>query len=271
MDTIPESMFSLCQNLTDIKIPEHIKKIGRYAFSNIKIHSVELSEGLTEIGANAFIFNPDCDYDTEVILPASIKKLDSHSLYGVKHIIVTTDSNGMLPHNLFDAIGTGNNSFKRISTKLTVDGKDYLIPFAGGQLSKWDEYFKMIPFNEDIIWHLYQDIDDREPSFIRKFLIELYPTIDNPKVKTEIGKKLRSFQRSIFKMCLSDTDASGNKINDNSNDKLLLKYLSYNLCTENALKTLAKDASKLGKVDINAYALQAISNLNDSKKTSFRL
>lgn len=270
MDTIPESMFSSCQNLTDIKIPEHIKKIGRYAFSNISIRSIDLPEGLTEIGVNAFIFNPDCDYDTEVVLPASIKKLDSHSFYGVKHIVVTTD-NGKLPRGLFDAIGTGNNSVKRMSTKLTVDGKDYLIPFAGGRLSKWDEYFKMIPFNEDIIWHLYQDIDDREPSFLRKFLIELYPTIDNPKVKTEIGKKLRSFQRSIFKMCLSDTDASGNKINDNSNDQLLLKYLSYNLCTENALKTLAKDASKLGKVDINAYALQAISNLNDSKKTSFRL
>lgn len=270
MDTIPESMFSSCQNLTDIKIPEHIKKIGRYAFSNISIRSIDLPEGLTEIGVNAFIFNPDCDYDTEVVLPASIKKLDSHSFYGVKHIVVTTD-NGMLPRGLFDAIGTGNNSVKRMSTKLTVDGKDYLIPFAGGRLSKWDEYFKMIPFNEDIIWHLYQDIDDREPSLLRKFLIELYPTIDNLKVKTEIGKKLRSFQRSIFKMCLSDTDASGNKINDNSNDQLLLKYLSYNLCTENALKTLAKDASKLGKVDINAYALQAISNLNDSKKTSFRL
>lgn len=271
MDTIPESMFSSCRNLTDIKIPAHIRKIEKYAFSNIKIHSVELSEGLTEIGGNAFVFNPDCDYDTEVILPASIKKLDSHSLYGVKHIIVTTDSNGMLPHNLFDAIGTGNNSFKRISTKLTVDGKDYLIPFAGGKLSKWDEYFKMIPFDEDIIWNFYQDIDDREPDLIRRFLIELYPTIDNQKVKTEIGKKLRAFQRSIFKMCLSDTDASGNKINDNSNDKLLLKYLSYNLCTENALKTLANNANKLGKVDIKAYVLQAISNLNDSKKTSFRL
>lgn len=271
MDTIPESMFSSCQNLTDIKIPEHIKKIGRYAFSNISIRSIDLPEGLTEIGVNAFIFNPDCDYDTEVILPASIKKLDSHSFYGVKHIIVTTDSNGMLPHDLFDAIGTGNNSIKRISTKLTVDGKDYLIPFAGGQLSKWDEYFKMIPFDEDIIWHLYQDIDDREPELIRRFLIELYPTVDNPKVKTEIGKKLRGFQRSIFKICLSDTDASGQKINDDSNDQLLLKYLSYNLCTESALKTLANDADKLGKVDIKAYALQAISNLTDSKKTSFRL
>lgn len=270
MDTIPESMFSSCQNFTDIKIPAHIRKIEKYAFSNIKIHSVELPEGLTAIGANAFIFNPDCDYDTEVILPASIKKLDSHSLYGVKHIVVTTD-NGMLPHDLFDAIGTGNNSFKRISTKLTVDGKDYLIPFAGGQLSKWDEYFKMIPFDEDIIWHLYQDIDDREQEFIRRFLIELYPTVDNPKVKTEIGKKLRGFQRSIFKICLSDTDASGKKINDGSNDQLLLKYLSYNLCTESALKTLAKDADKLGKVDIKAYALQAISNLTDAKKTSFRL
>ena len=271
MDTIPESMFSSCQNLTDIKIPEHIKKIGRYAFSNISIRSIDLPEGLTEIGVNAFIFNPDCDYDTEVILPASIKKLDSHSFYGVKHIIVTTDSNGMLPHDLFDAIGTGNNSIKRISTKLTVDGKDDLIPFAGGQLSKWDEYFKMIPFDEDIIWHLYQDIDDREPELIRRFLIELYPTVDNPKVKTEIGKKLRGFQRSIFKICLSDTDASGQKINDDSNDQLLLKYLSYNLCTESALKTLANDADKLGKVDIKAYALQAISNLTDSKKTSFRL
>ena len=270
MDTIPESMFSSCRNLTDIKIPAHIKKIEEYAFSNIKIHSVELPEGLTEVGANAFVFSLDCDYDTEVVLPSSLKKLNNHSFDGVNHIVVSTD-NGMLPRGLFHAIGAGNNSVKKISTKLTVDGKDYLIPFAGGHLSKWDEYFKMIPFDEDIIWHLYQDIDDREPELIRRFLIELYPTIDNPKVKEEIGKKLRSFQRSIFKMCLSNTDASGNKINDNSNDKLLLKYLSYNLCTENALKTLANDANKLGKVDIRAYALQAISDLNDSKKTSFRL
>lgn len=270
MDTIPESMFSSCRNLTDIKIPAHIKKIEEYAFSNIKIHSVELPEGLTEVGANAFVFSLDCDYDTEVVLPSSLKKLNNHSFDGVNHIVVSTD-NGMLPRGLFHAIGAGNNSVKKISTKLTVDGKDYLIPFAGGHLSKWDEYFKMIPFDEDIIWHLYQDIDDREPELIRRFLIELYPTIDNPKVKEEIGKKLRSFQRSIFKMCLSNTDASGNKINDNSNDKLLLKYLSYNLCTENALKTLANDANKLGKVDIKAYALQAISDLNDSKKTSFRL
>ena len=270
MDTIPESMFSSCRNLTDIKIPAHIKKIEEYAFSNIKIHSVELPEGLTEVGANAFIFSLDCDYDTEVVLPSSLKKLNNHSFDGVNHIVVSTD-NGMLPRGLFHAIGAVNNSVKKISTKLTVDGKDYLIPFAGGHLSKWDEYFKMIPFDEDIIWHLYQDIDDREPELIRRFLIELYPTIDNPKVKAEIGKKLRSFQRSIFKMCLSNTDASGNKINDNSNDKLLLKYLSYNLCTENALKTLANDANKLGKVDIKAYALQAISDLNDSKKTSFRL
>ena len=270
MDTIPESMFSSCRNLTDIKIPAHIKKIEEYAFSNIKIHSVELPEGLTEVGANAFVFSLDCDYDTEVVLPSSLKKLNNHSFDGVNHIVVSTD-NGMLPRGLFHAIGAGNNSVKKISTKLTVDGKDYLIPFAGGHLSKWDEYFKMIPFDEDIIWHLYQDIDDREPELIRRFLIELYPTIDNPKVKEEIGKKLRSFQRSIFKMCLSNTDASGNKINDNSNDKLLLTYLSYNLCTENALKTLANDANKLGKVDIKAYALQAISDLNDSKKTSFRL
>lgn len=177
----------------------------------------------------------------------------------------------MLPRDLFDAIGTGNSSAKRISTKLTVDGKDYLIPFAGGRLSNLDEYFKMIPFDEDIILHLYQDIDDMEPGLIRKFLIEFYPTIDNPAVKAEVGKKLRSLQRSIFKMCLFDTDAFGKKINDDSNDKLLLKYLSYNLCTESALKTLANDADKLGKVDIKAYALLAISNLTDSKKTSFIL
>ena len=203
----------------------------------------------------------------------SLKKLGLHSFYGVKHIVVTTDNNGMLPRNLFDAIGTGNNAAKKISTKLTVNGKDYLIPFAGARtnLSKWDEYFQMIPFDEDIIWHLYQDIDDSEPSLIRKFLIELYPTIDNPKVKTAIGKKLRSFQRSIFKMCLSKTNTSGSEVDDKSNDQLLAKYLSYNLCTESALKALANDADRLGKVDIKAYALQAISGLNDSKKTSFRL
>ena len=253
-----------------VVIPDGVKEINESAFDGCKITDVIIPDSVTSIGANAFVFSRDCDYDTEVVLPSSLKKLNNHSFYGVNHIVVSTD-NGMLPQGLFNAIGAGNNSVKKISTKLTVDGKDYLIPFAGGRLSKWDEYFKMIPFDEDIIWNFYQDIDDREPELIRKFLIELYPTIDNPKVKTEIGKKLRAFQRSIFKMCLSDTDASGNKINDNSNDQLLLKYLSYNLCTENALKTLANDANKLGEVNINAYALQAISNLNNSKKTFFKL
>ena len=228
-----------------VVIPDGVKEINESAFDGCKITDVVIPDSVTSIGANAFVFSRDCDYDTEVVLPSSLKKLNNHSFYGVNHIVVSTD-NGMLPQGLFNAIGAGNNSVKKISTKLTVDGKDYLIPFAGGRLSKWDEYFKMIPFDEDIIWNFYQDIDDREPELIRKFLIELYPTIDNPKVKTEIGKKLRSFQRSIFKMCLSNTDAFGNKINDNSNDQLLLKYLSYNLCTENALKTLANDANKLG-------------------------
>ena len=253
-----------------VVIPDGVKEINESAFDGCKITDVVIPDSVTSIGANAFVFSRDCDYDTEVVLPSSLRKLNNHSFYGVNHIVVSTD-NGMLPQGLFNAIGAGNNSVKKISTKLTVDGKDYLIPFAGGRLSKWDEYFKMIPFDEDIIWNFYQDIDDREPELIRKFLIELYPTIDNPKVKTEIGKKLRSFQRSIFKMCLSNTDAFGNKINDNSNDQLLLKYLSYNLCTENALKTLANDANKLGEVNINAYALQAISNLNNSKKTFFKL
>ena len=272
IDSISESMFSSCSDLTDIKIPAHIKKIGKYAFTGIRIRSIELPEGLTEIDARAFVFNPDSNYETKVVLPLSLKKLNEGSFYGVKHIVVKTDNNGMLPRNLFSAIGRGNDSTNRLSTKLTVDGKDYLIPFAGVNLSKWDEYFKMIPFDEDIIWHLYQDIDCSEPSFIRKFLIELYPTINNPKVKAEIGKKLRSLQRSIFRMCLYKTKNSGIKEDDKSNDQLLITYLSYNLCTESALKTLANDADKLCRTDIKAYALQAISNLNDSKNdSSFKL
>ena len=251
-----------------VVIPDGVKEINESAFDGCKITDVVIPDSVTSIGANAFVFSRDCDYDTEDVLPSSLKKLNNHSFYGVNHIVVSTD-NGMLPQGLFNAIGAGNNSVKKISTKLTVDGKDYLIPFAGGRLSKWDEYFKMIPFDEDIIWNFYQDIDDREPELIRKFLIELYPTIDNPKVKTEIGKKLRSFQRSIFKMCLSNTDAFGNKINDNSNDQLLLKYLSYNLCTENALKTLANDANKLGEVNVSIlFNASSAYAFNDSPSVS---
>lgn len=271
IDSISESMFSSCSDLTDIKIPAHIKKIGKYAFTGINIHSVELPEGLAEIDARAFVFNPDADYDTKVVLPLSLRKLNEGSFYGVKHIVVTTDDNGMLPRNLFSAIGRDNDSSKRISTKLTVDGKDYIIPFVGVNLSKWDEYLKMIPFSEDVIWNIYHNIDDMEPSLFRKFLIELYPTIDNPNVKTEIGKKLRSLQRSIFKMCLPKATKTYGSEEDKSNDQLLITYLSYNLCTESALKALANDADKFYRTDIKAYALQAIGNLNDSKKTSFRL
>jgi hypothetical protein len=86
--TVGESTFYNCVNLTDVSIPEGVKKIDAMAFAYCSsLPTVALPEGLTAIGINAFW---ECSALEEVRLPDSVTELgdaafqDCTSLHTVK-------------------------------------------------------------------------------------------------------------------------------------------------------------------------------------------
>lgn len=104
----------------------------------------------------------------------------------------------------------------RIVSYLTVNGKSYLIPYIDVQLDKLDRYFRFLPFNPDVIWRQYEKINTNERLF--RFLILLYPTVENAEIKKDIEKTFKRLQR-----------ASVNGLYKKGEFELLVRYLSYNL------------------------------------------
>ena len=77
MEEIPESLFCNCKSLKRIVLPRSVKKIEEYAFAYcISLEEIILNEGLETIGDNAF---EDCQYLDKVVLPSTLKSIGDFS------------------------------------------------------------------------------------------------------------------------------------------------------------------------------------------------
>lgn len=262
MSCIKAYTFSQCTSLHDINIPGHIKVIGESAFSGIKDPHLDLSEGVEEIETEAFRFTPG--NDLTVALPSTIKKLGCRCFGNLKNLAIDTET-GMLPNGFFSSIGcvgrVNMNDIKeahRIVSYLTVNGKSYLIPYIDVQLDKLDRYFRFLPFNPDVIWRQYEKINTNERLF--RFLILLYPTIENAEIKKDIEKTFKHLQR-----------ASVNGLYKKGEFKLLVRYLSYNLSTKKMLENLVAASERDGKPEIKAYALIALQAYETKTEKTYKL
>ncbi len=68
-DVLPYRLFSGCDNLGEIVLPKTITEIGDYALSGTSIVSIDIPEGVTQIGTGTF---DDCDRLTSVTLPNTL-------------------------------------------------------------------------------------------------------------------------------------------------------------------------------------------------------
>lgn len=75
---IPRYMFANSEQDT-IVIPDHIKKINRNAFEEAKVRQVQIGDGVTAIGNNAF---RGCGNLTSVIFPDSVQSLGKQVFEG---------------------------------------------------------------------------------------------------------------------------------------------------------------------------------------------
>ncbi|MCR4649780.1 MAG: leucine-rich repeat domain-containing protein [Lachnospiraceae bacterium] len=70
---IPENLFYLKSDLTEISIPENTKYIGKFAFSRTGLKKVVIPEGVRSVGFGAFYH---CDDLSEVIIPDSVTEIE---------------------------------------------------------------------------------------------------------------------------------------------------------------------------------------------------
>jgi hypothetical protein len=95
--TIGESAFYGCENLTDVKLPASLTTIGIYAFSNCAaLENVEISDCdlITEIPKGAF---SECKSLEEIIFPPSVRTIGDHAFdgAGLKDLPLTEEINSL--------------------------------------------------------------------------------------------------------------------------------------------------------------------------------
>lgn len=79
-------VFEGCFNLTEVRLPERITKIGTKAFSGSGIRSINLPESLSEIGENAF---ENCGKLSSIELPAGISRIGNNIFAGSGLVCIT--------------------------------------------------------------------------------------------------------------------------------------------------------------------------------------
>ena len=72
---------------SEVVLPKTIKSIGKYAFCDTNIKSINLPEGLESIGEAAF---KDCVYLELAELPSTLKHLDDWAFYNCTNITIST-------------------------------------------------------------------------------------------------------------------------------------------------------------------------------------
>lgn len=85
MTIIPNGIFYGCKQLTDIKIPGKVEKIGRESFSGcpLKDKNLVLPKTLKSIGGDAFKENPQLE---TVEIPQGIESVDRNAFYNCKKL-----------------------------------------------------------------------------------------------------------------------------------------------------------------------------------------
>ena len=78
VETIGESAFEECYNLTVLRLPDSLKSIGAKAFKRTKVYNIEWGNGLETIGDEAFYLS---NLDWEIFFPDSLREIGREAFY----------------------------------------------------------------------------------------------------------------------------------------------------------------------------------------------
>ncbi len=105
--SIGEAAFEGCTSLTEIVIPDGVTSIGNYAFYNCKnLTEIVIPDGVTSIGGYTFYY---CKSLTEITIPASVTTIENSAFYYC-NALTTVRFEGNLEQWEALTIASGNDS-----------------------------------------------------------------------------------------------------------------------------------------------------------------
>ncbi|MCR4823004.1 MAG: leucine-rich repeat domain-containing protein [Treponema sp.] len=117
-----------CANLKTIKLPPSLKKIEEMAFAESSLISIEIPEGVTEIGRQAF---GGCVNLEKVILPSTIKKIGNRAFIecgSLKEIVIPDSVKSII----FDSFGGPyEDPFEKTNLNLKSQGALKAVGYKG--------------------------------------------------------------------------------------------------------------------------------------------
>ena len=252
---IPKEAFSGCNALDLSHLFDNVKNIG----SRVAMISglINIPDGVENIAEEAFCFN-NKDEDSKIIIPPSVKTVGLRSFYGAKNITVAT-KNGILPKGFFKAIGYqvySNNSYSAIS--VTVDGKTCMVSPDGENAKTFDMYFEFYPFDPEIIYRHYADLEpedrDNFMAFV-DFMAFVYFNTKSIREREAAKKGLRKNSKEYIDILYF---RSKYHPEDVENKEKLIKFLSYGFASEEAVKNLICMMEEDKDTTLMAYAMDAL-------------
>lgn len=134
---LTDAIFSQCQTLENIEIPDSVTEIGLNAFFNcIELTSVTIGNGVTSIGSQAF-FN--CESLTSVTIPDSVTSIGDNAFYDCSGLTsVTILDNGL--HNLKTI---GASAFQSCSGLIHITLPEGIESIGGDAFAGTISYFKL--------------------------------------------------------------------------------------------------------------------------------
>lgn len=246
---IPKEAFSRCNVLGLSRLFDNVKNIG----SRVAMISdlINIPDGVENIAEEAFYFSNNNE-DSKVIIPPSVKTVGLRSFYGAKDVTVTT-KNGILPKGFFKAIGyqvSSNNSYTAIS--VTVDGRTCMIPPDGENAETFDMYFEFYPFDPEIIYQHYADLETEARG---DFMAFVYFNTKSIREREAAKKGLRKNSKKYINILYF---RSKHHPEDGENKEKLIKFLSYGFASEEAIKNLICMMEEDKDTTLMAYAIDAL-------------
>lgn len=153
--SIGEDAFAGCSHLKDINVPSglvsigdcafsgtamnsyrvdfgsNLRTIGRFAFEGVKISSLTFEEGITSIGAGAFVGGAVCSSSRELVLPNSLTSLGSTAFEGpIQKIVIGSGLEQIGANAIISTVKSGDVYVNRstppdVSGNLIVTGSEW--------------------------------------------------------------------------------------------------------------------------------------------------
>ena len=118
---IGNSAFYKCKDLTNVSIPESVKIIDNYAFSESGIKSITIPNSVTSIRTGAF---EDCDGLTSITIPNSVTKISDRTFYRCSGLRNVTIPNSVTSIGGIAFSNCGNLTYINIPNSVTSIGNE---------------------------------------------------------------------------------------------------------------------------------------------------